>query len=71
MKDWTEGARSRDPLDSCPRGHAAPMLVVDFKKMGKHRMTACEDCAFVYLGDEPFYPIVMHPQATTEGSSGV
>jgi hypothetical protein len=64
MDEWREGARSGDPEDKCPGcGRPGPIVVFDFKKMGKHRCVVCTECTFVYVDGKPAQPLIVTPKA--------
>jgi hypothetical protein len=49
---FREGARSNDPLDTCPGCGGRVIFASDFKKFGKHSVRVCIPCKAVYVNGE-------------------
>ena len=57
--DWREGARAKDPGDTCPLcKRPMPELVMDFRKFGQHRLTYCAGCGMTSVDGEGAYPVL-------------
>ena len=61
---WREGARTNDPLDTCPRcGKTGLLFSSDFKAFGKQSIRICQFCARVFHNGKDVGPL--------EGAHGV